>query len=175
MSDGKSQGTSLGNVYAVLEKIVSAISGILLTGMVLIVFSNVIGRYFLNSALAWSEEISRFMMIWLVWFGSVLAFINNEHLGLDLVIKVLPRKVSLAVLVVADVLVMYALYLIAIGGWQVTAQTMESGWTSPAAAVPYGFVYLVVPICGIVLLVQAAFKLAANVRNFVTEMKGGAL
>jgi TRAP-type transport system small permease protein len=81
MSDEKKQGLSLGNLYAALEKIARGIAGILITGMVLIVFSNVIGRYFLNSALAWSEEISRFMMIWLVWFGAVLAFITTSTSG----------------------------------------------------------------------------------------------
>jgi TRAP-type C4-dicarboxylate transport system permease small subunit len=68
---------------------------------------------------------------------------------------------------------MYAIYLITIGGWQITTQTMESGWTSPAAAVPYGFVYMVVPVCGLVLFVQAVFKLVVNFKNLLAEIRGG--
>ncbi len=59
--------------------------------MVIIVFSNVVARYFLNSSLAWSEEISRFMLIWLAFLGSYLAFVRNEHLGLDLLVFLPPN------------------------------------------------------------------------------------
>lgn len=87
----KSQGT-IEKIYGVCEKILRYITGVLLAGMVVVVFSNVISRYFLNAAIAWSEEISRFMLIWLVFLGANLAYINDEHLGLDILVKAVPKK-----------------------------------------------------------------------------------
>ena len=146
----------LGQTMTFLTKLLNSILAILLALMVVIVFSNVIGRYFLESALAWSEEISRFLFIWLVFFGAILAYINDEHLALDLLVKVLPTKVSQMVAVIGDLLVIYALSLITIGGYKITVENWT--WLSPAAAIPYGYVYIVVPFTGSILLIQAVLK-----------------
>ena len=146
----------LGQTMKLLTKVLNGILAILLALMVIIVFSNVIGRYFLGSSLAWSEEISRFLFIWLVFFGAILAYINDEHLALDILTKVLPKKVSQFIAVIADLLVLYALSLIAIGGYRITMENMT--WLSPAASIPYGYVYIVVPFTCSILIIQAVLK-----------------
>lgn len=146
----------LGQMMTLLTKLLNSMLAILLALMVIIVFSNVIGRYFLQSALAWSEEVSRFLFIWMVFFGAILAYINDEHLALDLLVKVLPRKVSQIVAVIADILVIYAISLITIGGYEITVENWT--WLSPAASIPYGYVYMVVPFTGSILLIQAVLK-----------------
>lgn len=146
----------IGQTMRFLTKVLNGILAILLALMVIIVFSNVIGRYFLGSSLAWSEEISRFLFIWLVFFGAILAYINDEHLALDILTKILPKKVSQFVAVVADLLVIYALCLITNGGYRITMENMT--WLSPAASIPYGLVYMVVPFTGAILIIQAVLK-----------------
>ena len=155
-----------------LIRIISIIIGVLLALMVIIVFSNVVARYFLNASLAWSEEISRFMLIWLVFLGSVLAYIKNEHLGLDILIIYLPNKISRLVLVLANLLVIVAIGIILRGGWNMTTYTFGSGWTSPALSIPYGFVYVVVPVSGFLLLLQSFLKLGENVSLAIKTLKG---
>ncbi len=68
-------------VYRAMEKFLLYIVMILLALMVIIVFANVVSRYYLQFSLAWSEEIARFMLVWLVFLGSFLAYIHDEHLG----------------------------------------------------------------------------------------------
>ncbi|MEE4312891.1 MAG: TRAP transporter small permease [Desulfofustis sp.] len=152
-------------------RIIGGFIGILLGLMVIIVFSNVIARYFLNSSLAWSEELSRFMLIWLAFLGSILAYIKNEHLGLDLLIF-LPQRTAMIIRIVANLLALVALGVLLWGGWAITAHTMETGWTSPALSIPYGIVYLVVPFSAVMLLLQGVLKLTELVRAFVIEIKG---
>jgi len=156
----------------VFVRILGGVIGLLLALMVALVFSNVVARYFLNSSIAWSEELSRFMLIWLAFLGSVLAYVRNEHLGLDILIIVLPFKISRMVLVLANVLVIIAIGIILAGGWSITAHTFSSGWTSPALAIPYGFVYLIVPFSGFLLLLQAFLKLGENVSLMIKALKG---
>lgn len=170
MSERQSGGW-LQKLEAWFVRVIGAFIGILLGLMVIIVFSNVIARYFLNSSLAWSEELSRFMLIWLAFLGSILAYIKNEHLGLDLLVF-LPTRVAMVVRIVANVLALVALAVLFWGGWQITALTMESGWTSPALSIPYGLVYLVVPFSGIMLLLQGGLKLTGLVRAFTIELRG---
>ena len=58
---------------------------LLLTLDVIIVFAQVVTRYLLHSPLAWSEEIARYMFIWLVWIGAAYAVKENKHIKIDII------------------------------------------------------------------------------------------
>jgi len=156
-----------------LSRIIGYVIGILLSLMVIIVFSNVISRYFLNSALAWSEELSRIMLIWLVFLGSVLAYLKNEHLGLDILINIVPVKISRMIMLFSNILVVIGIAIILYGGYSVTAFTFSTGWTSPALAIPYGIVYMVVPFSALLLLILSFIKLKENISGLLFVIKGG--
>ncbi|MBS1156514.1 MAG: C4-dicarboxylate transporter permease, partial [Proteobacteria bacterium] len=60
-----------------LEWLLIAILGL----MVVLVFGNVVLRYGFNSGITFSEEVSRFLFVWMVFLGSVLMLRDNGHLG----------------------------------------------------------------------------------------------
>ncbi|WP_291636755.1 TRAP transporter small permease [Clostridium sp.] len=153
-------------VYAMLQKIIKYTVAIFLTSMVILVFANVISRYFLNFAIAWTEEVTRFMFIWVVFLSAVLAYVNDEHLKLDILEKKLPKKIGQVVAVICDLIVMYAIYLITAGGKNLALQSWN--WLSPAISFSYGIVYLVVPICGGLMLLQTLLKLYYHVKKIVS-------
>lgn len=157
----------LDKAVKVLEKSLKYLTIILMTAMVALVFTNVIFRYFLNAAIAWSEEISRFILIWVVFLGAVLAYTKDEHLGLDILVNSLPKKVSKFIAVLADLLVLYAIVLIFKGGYSIMMESWD--WTSPAAAVPYAYVYLVVPISAAILFFQTIFKMFIHIKVIFTK------
>ena len=64
---------------------------LMLTAMVIMVFGNVVLRYGFNSGLDFSEELSRFFFIWITFLGAIIALREKAHLGLDTLIRVLPR------------------------------------------------------------------------------------
>jgi len=68
-------------------------SGLVLTG--------VFFRYALNSPLYWAEEAARLLLIWLSFVGAALAFQRNQHLAMDVVVRLLPDalRVRIQVLV----------------------------------------------------------------------------
>ena len=59
--------------------------------MTLVTFSNVIARYVFNDNLLWALEITLFLFAWLVLLGASYCVKKDLHLGIDLVINVLPR------------------------------------------------------------------------------------
>lgn len=138
-------------VYLWIEGIIKAVICALLCLMVIIVFANVVSRYYLESSLAWSEEIARFMLIWLVFLGAVVAYQKDEHLGLDIFVKQLPLGMRRIVAVVIDLLVLFSLGLLVKGGfWMMTDSW---AWLSPATDTPYGKIYLIIPLtCGLMFL-----------------------
>ena len=148
--------------YDVLQVAIRWALCLLMSLMVVIVFANVIARYYLSASLAWSEEVARFMLIWLVFIGAVLAYVNDEHLGLDIVVRLFPRRIRYGLAVVADLLVMVAIYLLIHGGAVLMRDSWE--WGSPATDTPYGYVYTVVPACGILLFLQTVGKMLGHIR-----------
>jgi TRAP-type C4-dicarboxylate transport system permease small subunit len=152
----------LEKVYGFLEKALKSLIIILMAVMVVLIFVNIICRYFLGAAIAWSEEVSRFILIWIAFLGTILAYVNNEHLGLDLVIRKLPVRLGGVVETIAYLLIAYSLCLLIKGGYALAEHSMS--WLSPATGTSYGSVYMVVPICASIMLVQTGYKLIKKLR-----------
>ncbi len=173
MEQGNAPGGVIGKLRGGIEKVLNVIISVMLAGMVIIVFSNVIARYFLNAALAWSDEVSRFMFIWLVFIGAVVAYMKNDHLGLDILIKYLPRKASQVLVLIADLLVLFALAVLLKGGMDMTLDSFASGWVSSAVQLPYGYIYMVGPISAFFLILEGLLKTATDAKAVFTVQKGG--
>lgn len=149
-------------IYSKLLKATKGITNVLLVCMVLIVFANVVARYYLSASLAWSEELARFMLIWLVFLGAILAYAGDEHLGLDILVNQMPRKGRLALAIATDIMIMFALWLVMVGGYQMTIDSWD--WEAPATNIPFGWTYLVIPLSGAVMILQSLLKLYAHAR-----------
>jgi TRAP-type C4-dicarboxylate transport system permease small subunit len=144
------------NIYKALETVIRYMVLILLVLMVIIVFANVVTRYYLHFSLAWSEEVTRFMLVWLVFLGSFLAYINDEHLGLDILVKKMPPTLRKIVTLITNGLVIFALYAVLEGGYLMMVANFD--WLSPAAEIPQGYVYIVIPICCGLMIFQTLLK-----------------
>lgn len=122
-----------------LENTLNIIMALALAVMVVLVFGNVVLRYLFNSGITWSEEMSRYLFIWLTFLGAIGAFKNKEHLGVDMLIKRLPTKMKKVVIVISDLLILFVLYLVLDGSWKMTMINIDS--KAPATGLPLAFVY----------------------------------
>ena len=118
-------------IYRAIEQLMRWTTIVLLVMMVVIVFSNVVSRYYLHASLAWSEEVARFMLVWLVFIGSFLAYIHDEHLGLDILVAKMPPGLRKLVGFCTNMLILFALYAILEGGYLLMRDNFD--WLSPAA------------------------------------------
>ncbi|QPB22331.1 TRAP transporter small permease [Rhizobium sp. 007] len=94
--------------------------------MVVLVFGNAVGRYVLNSGFAASEEISRLAFVWLIFLGAAVAVRERAHVGVDMLVLLLPKAGKRLCLIITNVLTLYALWLFAAGSWQQTVIGMNS-------------------------------------------------
>mgnify|MGYP003589557172 FL=1 len=138
-------------IYRAIEQLMRWTTIVLLVMMVVIVFSNVVSRYYLHASLAWSEEVARFMLVWLVFIGSFLAYIHDEHLGLDILVAKMPPTMRKAVGFCTNMMILFALYAVMEGGYLLMRDNFD--WLSSAAEIPQGYVYFIVPFtCGLMML-----------------------
>jgi len=146
-------------VVAVMRRL-EGIIGVVLALMVILVFGNVVLRYGFNSGIAVSEEVSRYLFIWLTFIGAVIAMHEHAHLGVDSLLQVLPRRGKLFCVVVSDLLMLAAVALLFHGSWKQTVINMST--RSPVSEVPLALIYvagLVASVMMGVLLVGNLYKL----------------
>jgi TRAP-type C4-dicarboxylate transport system permease small subunit len=132
-----------------LEK---ALLGSAILGASLILFANVILRYFFAKGLVWAEELVRYLIIWMVFVGGAVAARQSNHINVDVLVNLLPDKPRLLVLRVLRVLA--ALFCVALCVWG--ARLAEPGGDrlgvavhaagADAGATPKGVPCLVCPL-----------------------------
>jgi TRAP-type transport system small permease protein len=131
----------------VLERLISGLMrqleaaiGVILAIMVVLVFGNVVLRYGFNSGIAISEEVSRYLFVWLTFLGAIVAVHDHEHLGVDTLVKALPRGGKLFCVIASELLMLFAVVLLFIGSWKQTL--INLGTKSPVAEVSLALVYV---------------------------------
>lgn len=88
--------------------------------MVVMVFGNVVLRYGFNSGIAISEEVSRWLFLWVIFMGATVAVFEKAHMGTDMLVLLLPAPAQKVVAVIVDLLMLFVTWLMFSG---VLAQT----------------------------------------------------
>jgi TRAP-type C4-dicarboxylate transport system permease small subunit len=120
------------------------------------VFGNVVMRYGFNSGITLSEELSRWLFVWMTFLGGVIALNERAHLGTDSLIARLPVGGQKLCLGATQVVMLYMSWLIFEGSW---AQTVIN-WDSTSAVMETSMGYLYAS--GVVFAVLAAPILLLN-------------
>ncbi|MCR9228706.1 MAG: TRAP transporter small permease [Flavobacteriaceae bacterium] len=125
----------------------------LLGAMVLDVFWGVITRYLLESQSSWTDELARFLLVWLSVLGAAYASGKKLHIAIDLLPQHLDQKQQNYLDIIIHLLVLlFTVAVFLIGGIRYVYISFALGQTSPALQVPIGFVYMVLPISGAFIL-----------------------
>lgn len=153
-------------ILFMFDKLLQVLMALCLAFMAILVFGNVVLRYAFHSGITWSEEMSRFLFIWMVFLGSIVALKDGSHLGMDLVVTKLPDRVRRIVLIVGQLIILYILGLVLQGSWKMTMDSLES--KAPATGLPLSFIYgigIVLSIGMIVITFTQMYKTISQHKN----------
>lgn len=130
--------------------------------MVVLVFGNVVLRYAFNSGITVSEELSRWLFVWVTFLGAIVALKEKGHLGTDIVVALLPRAGKQACLVLGHGLMLYICWLVFDGSWQ----QLRINWdvSAPVTGLSVGWFYAP----GVVFAVSAAVLLGLDLWKVLT-------
>ncbi|MEY2683801.1 MAG: 2,3-diketo-L-gulonate transporter small permease protein YiaM [Pseudomonadota bacterium] len=131
-------------------RLLGALMVVFLALMVVMVFGNVVMRYGFNSGITLSEELSRWLFVWMTFLGAVVALNERGHLGTDSLIARLPRWGQKVCLGVTQVAMLYCCWLVFQGSWAQTVINWDS--TSAVMEASMGYFYA----SGVVFAVLAA-------------------
>lgn len=139
-------------------RVLKAAIAICLAVMVVLVFGNVVLRYAFNSGIATSEELSRWLLVWLTFLGAIVALRQHAHLGVDMLMRALPARGKLLCFIASYALMLYADWLLTLGSWKQAVLTL--GDRAPASGISVGLFFY---SSGLVFGVSAAVILLYDV------------
>jgi TRAP-type C4-dicarboxylate transport system permease small subunit len=156
----------VGIVDAVLDRycrIVEAFIAACLVLMVVLVFGNVVLRYGFNSGISVSEEISRWLFVWLTFMGAVVALHRHAHLGTEMLVGRLGPTGKKVCLVIGYVLMLMTCWFVFSGSLEQTKINWDVSAPSSGASMAWFYsVGLVFGVSAAVMLLNDLIKLLAG-------------
>ena len=134
-----------------------------LAAMVILVFGNVVLRYGFNMGITLSEEMSRWLFVYLTFVGAIVAMREHGHLGVDSLVKRLPAPGKKLCLVVSQVLMLYATWLFLQGSWKQTVLNLDTH--APVSGLSMGLFYgvgIVFSVCAGLILVAELYRVLSG-------------
>ena len=136
--------------------------------MSIIIFIQVVMRYVFHSSLTWSEEMARYLFVWLVLITSTYAFGKREHMCISYLKDKLPLKGQRMVNILIEAITFFfAAAIMIYGGVRISAMQMVQ--LDSVLKIPTGLIYSIIPISG----VGIAFYSLCNLMTEYTMLKEG--
>lgn len=150
-------------ISQVISKSLDIFSVVLLVVMSLLVIVNVAMRFLFNSSIVFSEEISRFLFIWVVYIGAIIAVRDDSHIYVDFLRKKLPQGLQFFLKVVCEIAMLIGCTLFFLGSIDLTEVNITDH--SPVAGISLGFVYFAGLAGSLGMIIMLLIRLVRLFRN----------
>ena len=141
---------------SILTKIMTSVLSFAMGLMVFAVTWQIFTRFILNDPSLYSEEMAGFLLIWIGMLGSVYALIKKSHVGIDIFTKNLEGKEkTISIFIIYSLIVLFSLFVLVIGGSRLVSLTFSLEQISPALGIKMGYIYLVIPLSGILIIIYS--------------------
>jgi TRAP-type C4-dicarboxylate transport system permease small subunit len=128
-----------------------------------VVFLQVVFRYVLQQPLFWSEELPRYLLIWMSFLAAALAQKDEAHINIALAITPLPRAVQRYIRLLANLAILGFLSILIYSGSLVTRITATH--RSTALQIPMAAVYVALPVGAALMMLYLVLQIVQDVRG----------
>jgi TRAP-type transport system small permease protein len=125
---------------------------VLLAVMVVVVFTQVIFRFFIQQPISWSEEVARYVFVGIIWMGAAAVVREDAHPGMDLLMRSLPPVWQRGIQLLVNLMVVATLVTVAVTGFRLAYGNMTQ--PSPAMELPMGIPYAAIPLSAAIMLLN---------------------
>jgi TRAP-type transport system small permease protein len=148
-------------------KALNVVIAVCLAVMVVLVFGNVVMRYGFNSGITLSEELSRWLFVWMTFMGAIIALREHGHLGTDMLVGKLGPAGKKFCLGLSHVLMLFVCWLLFTGAYQQAVINLDS--TSAVMEVSMAWIYapgvVFAVLGGLILLTELVRLLTGQMRD----------
>lgn len=159
----KGAGKMISSVNRIIDWIENILVTVLILTATLVAIGQVIARYVFNNSLYWSEELILYSLITMSFLTMGMGVRYASHISVEAIYTIAGPRTARALqmgasclgLVFAGVLIFY--------GSKLSFNTMQMGQLSPAMRIPVGYIYLIIPISGILMALRYLLVLQSTV------------
>lgn len=144
----------------VMEMILKILCGILTGGIVAVIFYAVVTRYVFHRPPAWSEELSRFVFIWMIMLSAVLVTREQSHIQLTFLLDRLPERFRFLLSNVVRLVMIAFCWVMVQQGLKIYPIVAEA--SSPSFGISMGWLYLSIPVGGILMIIYILERMVAS-------------
>jgi len=135
-------------------------SSVLMLGLAIIMTLNVILRYFFHFSFNWSDEILRYISVYMSFMGIVAGWRYSKHISITVITEhLVPEKARKYFRLLSDIAAIIFMSLVTSYGFILAGKVAHSGQSSPALHLPMVFIYGVVPVCGVLSIIQILLQI----------------
>ena len=155
-----------------IDVILKWILVVIMAGMTLNVLWQVFSRFILQNPSSYTEELARYMLIWIGLLGASYVSGQKMHLAIDLLsTKLKGRNKSLLEIVIQIFVILFAFFVMVVGGIRLVQITLTLNQISAALQIPLGYVYVVVPISGSLMVFYSIYYIVQEFKNINNLVK----
>jgi TRAP-type transport system small permease protein len=157
-------------IFRILRAIIFGFSVTAMSIMLIIIFGQVISRYLFGYTPEWSEELARFLFVWVVFLGSALIMGESGHLAVQFVPEHFKGRLLGKILEILILFFSYVFILILMfqGSKMTSMMTFQ---TAPGIGISMSYVYAVIPVSSVLMLFYLVRNTITIFRGFVSAAK----
>jgi len=154
----------------ILDRTLERVLVVLMILMVLNVLWQVFTRFIIGSPATFTEELARYILIWVGMLGAAYVAGKKMHLSIDFFTGKMTGKTKFW----SDVFIQFCIFIfglfgMVIGGVYLVYLTLTLEQTSAALQIPLGYVYIAIPVSGLLIMYYSATSLYENVSQTSSE------
>lgn len=152
---------------AFMDKILSILCIFISSFLVICIVWQVASRYILHAPSTYTDEIARFLFIWVGLVGAAYALGQKKHLAIDLLAHKLehsPIKQQCLNLVINIISILFAIIIMCYGGIKLVMDTVATGQIAPVLGIQMGLVYVAIPLSGFFMLIYLLRDITDNIK-----------
>lgn len=156
-----------------VDRVIAAFSVTVMIALVICVVWQVFSRYVLNQPSTLTDELARFLMIWVGLLGAAYTVGAQRHLSIDLLAMSLnKRKQTMLSLLINLLILAFAGSVIIIGGLKLIDKTLSTSQVSAAMQIPMGYVYIILPLSGAIMMFYALWFVYQGIQQLKSSDQG---
>lgn len=152
----------------IFNNIEEYIGGTIFIVMLVILAIQIFARQFLGMPLKWSEELSRFLFVYIGYFGVSASIKENSHVFIDFFVKKFPIKIQRGINVLVQICILGILAILFYVGIQMTIRKIPVKIVS--LNLSYAYMYIALPITSVLMIIR---QIQRNYLEYVAFKKGG--
>jgi TRAP-type C4-dicarboxylate transport system permease small subunit len=145
-------------ILALIDRVLKIAVSVCYATLIAVTVVGVFFRYVLNDSLIWSEELGRYLFVWIVFLGAAMGMARGTHVSVDFLVERMPPPARLRLAIVIEFLIIVFLVVLVVQGFTFAKFGVKS--FSLGMGIPMAWVYAALPVSSVIMILYSLKRIA---------------